>query len=144
MSSPVPEEKELTTAEVTTLKASSSPATPQASPASNEQWLKFGKQTSESIKQVTAYLIDFWEAYQLPLLLVLLFAGVGIFLTIASFLLDAINHIPLVKPLLQLIGLVYMIWFIWRYLVSTSKRQELASELKNWQNFFVSQANSDS
>ncbi|MFN5515222.1 MAG: CAAD domain-containing protein [Cyanobacteriota bacterium] len=43
--------------------------------------------------------------------------------------LDAIDDIPLLAPMLQLIGLGYTAWFVWRYLWKASNRQELLSEL---------------
>jgi len=48
-------------------------------------------------------------------------------------LLAVIHTIPLLAPLLQLIGVGYGIWFIYRYLLFASGRQEL---LALWQKLF--------
>jgi hypothetical protein len=48
-------------------------------------------------------------------------------------LLDAINDIPLLSVMLEFIGLGYVIWFIYRYLLTATSRQELAGELQNFQ-----------
>jgi threonine/homoserine/homoserine lactone efflux protein len=45
-------------------------------------------------------------------------------------LVDAIDDIPLVAPTLELIGLGYGIWFVYRYLLQASSRQELSEEIK--------------
>ena len=44
-------------------------------------------------------------------------------------LLDAVDDIPLVSTVLKLIGFVYAGWFVWRYLIRASDRQELARKL---------------
>jgi Zn-dependent protease with chaperone function len=44
--------------------------------------------------------------------------------------LDAINDLPLISPLMQLIGLIYTSWFIYRYLWKASNRQELLTEIE--------------
>ncbi|MBD2021340.1 CAAD domain-containing protein [Leptolyngbya sp. FACHB-36] len=53
----------------------------------------------------------------------LLLAFVGTRVVLAS--LDAIDDIPLVTPILKLIGLGTVAWFIWRYMIRANNRQEL-------------------
>lgn len=43
--------------------------------------------------------------------------------------LDAIDDLPLVTPLLKLIGLATVAWFVWRYLMRANNRQELTQTL---------------
>ena len=57
---------------------------------------------------------------------------VVVYLMLAIF--AAIDTIPLLKSLLQLIGLVYISWFIYNYLLSGSKRALLPSRLQQWKN----------
>jgi hypothetical protein len=45
-------------------------------------------------------------------------------------LVDAINDIPLVALTLELIGLGYTSWFVYRYLLSAASRQELSEKVK--------------
>ena len=45
--------------------------------------------------------------------------------------LDAIDDIPLVTPVLKLIGLATVAWFIWRYLLRANNRHELAQMFNN-------------
>jgi Flp pilus assembly protein TadB len=57
-------------------------------------------------------------AYVALLVLKLLFAALG-----------AIDGIPLVAPILKLIGLIYVVRFAWRYLIREHDRQELMATL---------------
>jgi hypothetical protein len=43
--------------------------------------------------------------------------------------LDAIDDIPLLAPILQLVGIVYSGWFVWRYLLKDENRRELLAEI---------------
>ncbi|AFZ19503.1 hypothetical protein Mic7113_3785 [Allocoleopsis franciscana PCC 7113] len=105
---------------------------PSAKPAKEEQWLQFGEKTSDFITDVQNSVGDFFKQYQ-PLLASLgwiLLALISAKLTLA--LLGAINDIPLVSVLLELIGLGYGIWFIYRYLLTAATRQELLGEIQNF------------
>ena len=39
------------------------------------------------------------------------------------------NDIPLVSPTFELIGIGYSVWFVYRYLLKASTRQELTHEI---------------
>ncbi|MEH2408095.1 CAAD domain-containing protein [Nostoc sp.] len=75
------------------------------------------------------YIGRFYQEYKLPIisfaLLVITVTALRIFLAV----LNAINDIPLVSPILELIGLGYTILFTFRYLLKDSTRQELAGEI---------------
>lgn len=45
--------------------------------------------------------------------------------------LDAIDNLPLVTPILKIVGLIYGARFIWRYLIRKQNRQELFEILNN-------------
>jgi hypothetical protein len=105
---------------------------PSPKPAKEEQWLQFGEKTSDSITDLQKSVGDFFNKYQ-PLL-----GSLGwIFLALISVklmlaLLNALNDIPLLSVLLELIGLGYGIWFIYRYLLTAATRQELSGEIQNF------------
>jgi len=40
-----------------------------------------------------------------------------------------LNDIPLVAPTFELIGIGYSAWFVYRYLLKASTRQELTNEI---------------
>lgn len=104
---------------------------PSPKSAKEKQWLQFGEKTSEFITDLQNYIGELFKTYQ-PVLGTLgwiLLALISTKLTLA--LLDAINDIPLLSVLLELIGLGYGIWFIYRYLLTTATRQELSREIQN-------------
>lgn len=50
-------------------------------------------------------------------------------LRILSALLDAINDIPLIPLILELVGMAYVGWFVYRYLMKSNTRQELVQQI---------------
>lgn len=105
---------------------------PSPKPAKEEQWLQFGEKTSDFITDLQNSVGDFFKKYQ-PLLGSLgwiFLALIGVKLMLA--LLNALNDIPLLSVLLELIGLGYGIWFIYRYLLTAATRQELSGEIQNF------------
>jgi hypothetical protein len=114
------------------LKASESRNLPMLPPASQneEQWQKTGRQISIFLAKLPEYIGNFYQEYKLPIisfaLLVITVTALRIFLAV----LNAINDIPLVSPILELIGLGYTIWFTFRYLLKDSTRQQLVAEIR--------------
>ncbi len=105
---------------------------PSSKPAKEEQWLQFGEKTSEFITGLQNFVGEFFQKYQ-PLLATLgwiLLALMSVKVMLA--LLNAINEIPLLSVLLELVGLGYGIWFIFRYLLTAATRQELSGEILNF------------
>jgi hypothetical protein len=54
-------------------------------------------------------------------------AIVSVKLTLA--LLSALNEIPLVEPILEIVGLIYSAWFVTRFMIKAEKRQAFYSNL---------------
>jgi hypothetical protein len=106
---------------------------PSTNSAKQEEWLRFGEKTSTFIAELQNSVADFFKQYQslLGSLGWILFALITAKITLA--LLDAINDIPLLSVMLECIGLGYVIWFIYRYLLTATSRQELAGEIQNFQ-----------
>jgi hypothetical protein len=82
----------------------------------------------EVVSNLDTILGDFFSEYrQLIVSLGLVFGAiVSVKLTLA--LLSALNEIPLVEPILELVGLGYSVWFVTRFLLKSEKRQELYSK----------------
>jgi hypothetical protein len=59
-----------------------------------------------------------------------LILGAFIAVKITLAILDAINDIPLLAPLFELVGLAYTGWFVYRYMLKESTRQELVTEFE--------------
>ena len=47
-------------------------------------------------------------------------------------MIDALNDVPLLAPTFELIGMGYTAWFVYRYLLKASTRQELVQEFKSY------------
>jgi hypothetical protein len=47
---------------------------------------------------------------------------------------DAINDIPLLSPLFELVGISYSGWFIFRFLLTAESRKELQDKISNFTN----------
>ena len=58
--------------------------------------------------------------------------------------LDALNDIPLVAPTFELIGIGYSVWFVYRYLLKASTRQELTGEISTLKSQVMGRNVSDS
>ncbi len=73
---------------------------------------------------------NFFSDYQKPLLTLGFIIGgfVVAYLTLA--VLDALDDIPLLSPVLELVGLSYTGWFVWRYLWKANTRNELLAEFE--------------
>lgn len=103
----------------------------------SEQLRQIGERIYNFLSGLPEYLGDFFGEYKRPLVtLGLIFGGIiAVKMTLA--LLDAVDDIPLLAPSLQLIGFGYSIWFVYRYLLRASNRQELAQEIDEIKNQIV-------
>ncbi len=93
------------------------------------QWQEAIEPVNDFINTLPQTIAEFLSNYK-NLLAVLGYGTLGIvsvYLTLA--VLDAINDIPLLAPLLELVGLGYSAWFVWRYLLQASTREELKAEI---------------
>jgi hypothetical protein len=109
------------------IKSSSTGAITPAS-SSNALWDEWGKPAMEVLAKVPDYIGQFFSDYKQPLITVGLFVLGIITVKVTLAVLDAIDDIPLLAPLLQLVGIGYTAWFVWRYLWKASTRQELLTE----------------
>ena len=60
---------------------------------------------------------------------VALIIATAIALKVVLAIMDALDDIPVVAPTLELIGVGYSVWFVSRYLLKSSNRQELAQKV---------------
>lgn len=109
------------------------PKLPSASQTSetSEQWRQIGEKIYAFLSGLPDYLGDFFGEYKRPIITVGLIFGSVVSVKLTLALLDAINDIPLLSPTFELVGLGYSAWFIYRYLLRASSRQELAQEVSN-------------
>jgi hypothetical protein len=94
-----------------------------------DQWLKYGEVASSFLATLPEYLGSFFNKYKQPLVTIGLIVGAIVAVKVVLAILDALNDIPLVAPTFELIGIGYSAWFIYRYLLKASTRQELTTEI---------------
>jgi hypothetical protein len=99
-------------------------------PESNEQWRRVGTQISDFLAQLPDYLGKFFNDYKQPITSVALIVAAIITVKVVLAVLDALNDIPLLAPTFELVGIAYSVWFVNRYLLKASSRQELAEEIQ--------------
>jgi hypothetical protein len=101
----------------------------QPSTQSQEQWLKYGEQLSAYLSNFTDYAGTFFNKYKQFFIYLGIAVGALIAVRVVLSILDALNDIPLVAPTFELIGIGYSAWFVYRYLLKASTRNELTSEI---------------
>ncbi|KAJ9539432.1 hypothetical protein OSB04_032165, partial [Centaurea solstitialis] len=63
---------------------------------------------------------------------VIIYGGGGIVaIWLSSILIGAINSVPLLPKIMELVGLGYTGWFVYRYLLFKSSRKELATDIES-------------
>ncbi|MEX0271482.1 CAAD domain-containing protein [Leptolyngbyaceae cyanobacterium UHCC 1019] len=90
-----------------------------------EAWRSFQLKTSTFFANTAESLSAFFKNNK-PLLInlgwvLLVLLGLQLLFTI----LDVVDNLPLISPILKLVGLLSTSWFVWRYLLRASNRQEL-------------------
>jgi hypothetical protein len=95
---------------------------------SSEQWQEIGAKVSDFLADLPAYLSDFFGEYKRPIVTISLIIASLIAVKLLLAVLGAINDLPLFSSLFELIGMGYSAWFVWRYLLKASTREQLASE----------------
>ena len=112
--------------------------TTKTSPADGavQEYLNIG---SKFLSRIFDYIKEFVDNNQKSLVnLLLIFLGiVAVKVTLA--VIAAINDIPLLAPTFELVGLGYSGWFVYRYLLTKSSRQELVQEFESLKTQVVGQ-----
>ena len=97
-----------------------------------DQWKEWGTQVKQILAELPDYIGEFFSDNKRPIVTVGLFFGAIVSLKLTLAILDAINDIPLLSPTFELVGIGYTFWFVYRYLLQASTRQELSEEIKNF------------
>ena len=97
---------------------------------STEQWLLVGYRISAFVEELPSYFGYFFDAYKQPLIILGLVVGSFVVLKLMLALVDALNDLPLIAGFLEIVGLGYTAWFVYRYLISTQSRQELVEKIQ--------------
>lgn len=92
------------------------------------------KQIFDFIAGLPNYVGTLFNKYKQLMTSIALIVGTAITLRVVLAILDALDDIPVVAPTLELIGVSYSVWFVNRYLLKSSNRQELAENLREFLN----------
>ncbi|GLT59023.1 hypothetical protein SLA2020_318720 [Shorea laevis] len=89
------------------------------------------EETSTSIdtSELFTDLKEKWDAIENKSTVLLYGGGAIVAVWLSSILVGAINSVPLLPKLLELVGLGYTGWFVYRYLLFKSSRKELATDI---------------
>jgi len=80
---------------------------------------------------------SFFQEYQQQIVTIGLIAAGGITLKVTLAVLDSLNDIPLLSTAMELVGMGYSGWFVYRYLLRASNRQELSAEIDSIKEQFL-------
>ncbi|MEB3830139.1 CAAD domain-containing protein [Phormidium sp. CCY1219] len=81
------------------------------------------------LAEMPAYVSGFFSDYQKPIVTLSLFLAALVTVRVTLAVVDAINDIPLLAPFFELVGMGYSAWFVYRYLLRASNRQELVRDI---------------
>lgn len=119
---------EYTTEKLSVTTNNEEPGSLQVSTPTNEQWKQVGDKVSAFLADLPEYLTDFFGEYRRPIITISLIIGALIAVKLLLAILDAINDIPLLSSLFELVGMGYSAWFIYRYIWKAENRQELSND----------------
>ena len=72
-----------------------------------------------------------WDALENKSTVFLYGGGALVAVWLSSIVVGAVNSVPLLPKIMELVGLGYTGWFVYRYLLFKSSRKELASEIED-------------
>lgn len=103
----------------------------------DQPWQEWMDTVFDVLAKIPGYVGNFFSDYRQPLvtLLLIISGAVTVYITLA--VLDAIDDIPLLSPVLKLVGLGYSAWFVYRYLWKAENRQELWQEFEAFKSQIV-------
>ncbi|NJN61828.1 MAG: hypothetical protein HC795_10120 [Coleofasciculaceae cyanobacterium RL_1_1] len=99
---------------------------------SDDQLKEVKAQVLSILSDLFTYVGDFFAEYKKPLINVGLVVSALIAIYLVAAIVDAINDIPLLSPLFELVGIGYTGWFIFRYLLTAENRLEFSKMVGNF------------
>jgi CAAD domains of cyanobacterial aminoacyl-tRNA synthetase len=118
------------------LEDSANDSLPKLPPATEvttkTQWQEFSDKVAVFLERLPEYVGRFFNQYKSQISSVALIFAALISVKVVLAILDAVNDIPLIAFFFEIVGISYVVWFISRYLLKVSTRQELASEINSF------------
>lgn len=118
-------------------------ATVTPSEETSDQFQEIKNQILEILSELPAIVAGFFGRYQKPIITLGLILSTIITLKVMLAVIESLNDIPLLAPTFELIGIVYSGWFVYRYLIRASDRQQLLIELQAWKEQLLGEKSSD-
>ncbi|HLO50182.1 MAG TPA: CAAD domain-containing protein [Kamptonema sp.] len=101
-----------------------------AADKSTSQSQQIKEQILSILSDLPVYITGFYQQYKSPLTVLGLFLASIIAFKVFLGVVDALNDIPFLEPTFELIGIGYSAWFVYRYLLKSSNRQELSQNIQ--------------
>jgi glutamyl-tRNA synthetase len=98
----------------------------------SDQFQEIKDQVLEILSELPAIVAGFFGRYQKPIVTLGLILAAIITIKVMLAVIESLNDIPLLAPTFELIGIVYSGWFVYRYLLRASDRQQLWAEIQAW------------
>jgi hypothetical protein len=98
--------------------------------STTDELLQIGRQISYFLKQLPSYISRFFEAYKSPIISIALVLATIVTLRLVIAIVDALNDLPLFAASFETIGIGFVIWFAYRYLLKASTRQEIMLKIQ--------------
>jgi len=114
-----------------------------SSEQSADQVRQIKEKLVEFISGLQTFLGEFFDEYRQILVLVILLVGGGVSLKLLLAILGAINEVPLLNPVFEIVGIGYTTWFVYRYLLKAENRQELSEEIGTLKNQILGKKSDD-
>ncbi|XP_021760373.1 protein CURVATURE THYLAKOID 1A, chloroplastic-like [Chenopodium quinoa] len=87
--------------------------------------------TSVDSTELLSDLKEKWDKLENKSTVIIYGGGALVAVWISSILVGAINSVPLLPKIMELVGLGYSGWFVYRYLLFKSSRKELAEDIES-------------
>jgi hypothetical protein len=102
--------------------------------APDTQWQRISRQIIDLLDQLPNYVSSFFDKNKQAILTLVLILSAFVTVKVVIAVLNAINGVPLLAPIFEIIGIVYAIWFSFRYLIKAETRQELSHKVSSFKN----------
>ncbi|XVF33229.1 hypothetical protein REPUB_Repub17cG0150100 [Reevesia pubescens] len=91
---------------------------------------KASEETSVDAGELFTDLKEKWDKIENKSTVLLYGGGAIVAVWLSSIIVSAINSVPLLPKIMELVGLGYTGWFVYRYLLFKSSRKELATDIE--------------
>lgn len=114
------------------------PATSSTESAKNELQ-EYTDKFTQFLGELPGYVGRFFNEYKAQITSVALLLAAILSVRIVLAILDALDDIPLVTTFFELVGIGYVTWFVSRYMLKASTRQEMMSEINTFKQQILGQ-----